>query len=365
MALTVRDTGIGIPGEFHGAIFESFTQVDGGPARKYGGVGLGLAISRDLARLLGGRISVESRPGSGSAFRLDLEFGRADPRPPVESAPPPLPRGLRVLAVGRADSGRRALIEHLRALGCRPEPAGSIDEARASARSAPPGDPFRLAIVEAESPAAGLADMAQVLLRSSRVQRDRAEPRDGSSGDAPELAKPVRRAALLDAMTRALRPPRPAPAATPPNLPASPVPWPSLGLRILVAEDFETNRVVAVKMLELLGCRVDAVVNGEQAVSAADAVLYDAVLMDLEMPVMDGLTATTTIRKADLLRGRRTPILAFTAHALETDRQRCLAAGMDGYLAKPVRLRDLFDALQRLTSSRSAGKLASMLETAG
>ncbi len=361
LCLAVRDTGIGIPRARQAAVFESFTQANGGITRRHGGTGLGLTICQHLAHLMDGRIALESESGAGSLFRLELTL----PKPPeaVEGPRPPgALDGLRVLVVDPHATGRRVLGEHLRAWSCRPEMASSVAQARDLVRSADPADRFGLVLVDAELSAEDrrcllgmvraeprIAAVPRVLLCSPRTPAGGNEDQEWAVLFDASLNKPVRRSPLLKAIVRALDrhedDPRPQPIA-----PAAP---PQFPLRVLVAEDYETNRKVVLQMLGLMGCRVDAVVNGLEAVEAVQRADYDVVLMDLQMPEMDGLAATAEIRRREAASGRHTPILAYTAHAMEEDRLRCLEAGMDGYLVKPVRQRDLYEVLAR----RSSGNL--------
>jgi len=354
LRLAVRDTGIGIPRDRQAAVFESFTQADGGVTRRHGGTGLGLTICRHLAHLMGGRITLESEPGAGSLFGLELTLPRptgaaAGPRPPAALD------GLRVLVVDPHATGRKALGEQLRAWGCRPELAGSVAPALDLVRAAAPEDPVGLVLVDTTISAEDrrrllgliradprVAALPRVLLGSPRTPAGGDEDEGWAALFSAALNKPVRRAALLQAIVRALdrhegdSRSRPLAPAAPPQVP----------LRVLVAEDYETNRKVVLQMLGLMGCRADAVANGLEAVEAAERVDYDVILMDLQMPEIDGLAATAEIRRLEAARGRHTPIiLAVTAHALEEDRRRCLEAGMDGYLVKPVRQRDLYEVL--------------------
>ena len=353
LCLAVRDTGIGIPRGRQAAIFESFTQADGGVTRRHGGTGLGLTICQHLAHLMDGRIDLESEPGAGSIFRLELTL----PKPPEAVAgprPPGALDGLRVLVVDPHATGRRVLDEHLRAWSCRPEMAGLAARAIDLVRSADPEDPFGLVIVDAEISAEDrrrLRGMFRADPRITAVPRILlCSPRTPAGGDGDEewaalfdtsLNKPVRRSPLLNAIVRVLD----RHGDDPPSRPIAPDAPPQFPLRVLVAEDYETNRKVVMQMLGLMGCRVDAVVNGLEAVEAVQRTDYDVVLMDLQMPEMDGLAATAEIRRLEAARGRHTSILAYTAHVMEEDRRRCLEAGMDGYLVKPVRQRDLHAAL--------------------
>ncbi|MBV8265353.1 MAG: response regulator, partial [Planctomycetaceae bacterium] len=305
LRLAVRDTGIGIPRDRQAAVFESFTQADGGVTRRHGGTGLGLTICRHLAHLMGGRIALESEPGAGSVFGLELTLPRpadavAGPRPPAALD------GLRVLVVDPHATGRRALGEQLRAWGCRPEPAGSVAPALDLVRAAAPEDPFGLVLVDAALSAEErrcllamvradprLAALPRVLLGAPRTRAGDEEDDGWAALFDAALSKPMRRAALLQAIVRALNRHEDGPRSRP-LAPAAP---PQVPLRVLVAEDYETNRKVVLQMLGLMGCRADAVVNGLEAVAAMERADYDVVLMDLQMPEMDGLAAAAEIRR--------------------------------------------------------------------
>jgi PAS domain S-box-containing protein len=351
---SVRDTGIGIPLDRQAAIFESFTQADGGITRRYGGTGLGLTICVHLSRLMGGRIDLESIPGTGTCFNLDLTL----PVPPAAAAPPP-PRvldRLHVLVIDPNATSRRLLSEHIRSWGGRPEMAANVDDAVKLVKSARREDPFRLAIIDSElsdddrlhwinerRADARLAVVPVLLLHSPRTSAEKTWAR---LFDAT-LVKPVRRSTLLSAMVRVLDTDESTPAR-----PAVVVPPPKLSHRVLVAEDFDLNRKVIAQTLVMMGCQVDAVSNGLEAVEANDNGEFDVILMDVQMPVMDGLAATAEIRRREADRGRHTPILAYTAHAMEEERQRCLDVGMDGYLSKPLLQSDLYKALSQWTPVR-------------
>jgi signal transduction histidine kinase/DNA-binding response OmpR family regulator len=349
--LTVRDTGIGIPKDRQAMVFESFTQADGSMTRRFGGTGLGLTISRQLVALMDGQIGLSSEPRKGSIFWIELPFAKqVGPVARIPAAPVSLV-GLPVLVVDDYEVNRRIYCELLRSWGCVPHAVSSGPTALVALRNALDTAPFRLVLLDMHMPemdgemtAAAiqtdprLRDVPLVLLSSMGI-RSAADAR--RHGFAAALTKPVRRGHLLNVViSLAGAAPRPgAPAAAPR---AGRV---HLGLRVLLAEDNLVNQQVALQMLSRLGCRATAVEDGAQAVAAVDRDEYDLVLMDVQMPTMDGFEAATLIRKREEGTGRHLPILAMTAHAREGDRQRCLAAGMDGYVSKPVKMEELARAL--------------------
>jgi signal transduction histidine kinase/DNA-binding response OmpR family regulator len=339
--LAVRDTGIGIPPDRHAAIFESFTQADGSTTRRYGGTGLGLTICRQLVELMSGRISLESEPGKGSTFavELTLEKQAAAPAPAL----PGTLRGLKVLAVDDNATNRRILREQLGAWGCTVAEAADGHEALAQLTQAADTAPFQLVLLDMQMPDLDgeatarlikadprLAAVPLVLLSSIAGLRGGATAAQ-AMGFAAVLAKPVRQSTLLARLLAVIgQRPVERTAAAAPVAPAA------VSLHVLVAEDNLVNQRVLLHMLTGFGHRADAVATGREAVAAAARTAYDLILMDVQMPEMDGLEATAEIRRQEAVRGGHVPIVALTAHAMAQHRDRCVAAGMDDYVAKPV-----------------------------
>lgn len=341
--IEVSDTGVGIAPERHEEIFEKFTQVDSSSTRRHGGTGLGLAISRRLARLHGGDLSMTSEPGAGSTFVLELPLAESS-RPPLDDGEG-LARqlsGRRVLVADPCVIRRAALVDQLSAAGL------AVSEFSDHERGVdPPPDPFDVAIVE-QSLVDAVRGRASVIVpivsRRFRLSR--------GGDDRLELLKPVRPSVIMSVLADALgvrraaddiRSVADAGAATAAKRGASVA---KVRARVLVAEDNSVNQLVARRMLEKLGCRVDVVADGVQAVERLAEQAYDVVFMDCQMPVMDGYEATANVRQSSELNAR-TPIVAMTAHALSGDRERCLAAGMNEHLPKPIIPAELEAVLER------------------
>jgi signal transduction histidine kinase/CheY-like chemotaxis protein len=355
----VRDTGIGIPAEKHQAIFAAFTQADASTTRRHGGTGLGLTISARLVQAMGGRIWVDSEPGKGSRFHFTAQFGIASgPGAPSPSASHSL-RGKSVLIVDDNATNRRVLAESVTRSGLKASLASNAHDAILMLRSAAAGGaPFPLMLCDVDMPDADgftlaervlhdpiLSDVKIVLLISGGLRGDGARCRE--LGVAAYLTKPARRSELLAAMTGVLGH---APAG---QQQTAPITRHSLrercaGLRILVAEDNAVNRQLAQRLLEKQGHDVHIVNNGLEAVRAVEQQDFDLVLMDVQMPELDGLEATAAIRRSEKATGRHQQIVAMTAHAMNGDRERCLDAGMDGYLSKPIRARELTQVINSL-----------------
>ena len=351
LRISVKDTGIGIPLDRQAAVFESFTQADGGTSRLYGGTGLGLTICRSLSQLMGGSLELESEPGRGSTFRLDLILtDRADL---TISRDDTLIRGRRVLVADANPSARAILRGQLEAWGCRVDEARDMLEVLSLIRSTRHSDRFSVVLADHnlpgsnQSPSKSLAADPK-LAGIPIILYLPGSARSGDFGGATvSIGKPIRQGSLYNALVDVLQDRHEEKPAT--VRPVASIEQPAaLGhFRVLLAEDNTTNQKVAMRMLERLGCRADAVSDGREAVAMLDRIAYDLVLMDVQMPEMDGYQATAEIRRREREGARRMPIIAMTAHAMPGDRERCLAAGMDEYLSKPVTFQGLSEVLGR------------------
>lgn len=356
----VRDTGIGIPPEKQAIIFDPFEQADTSSTRRHGGTGLGLAICRRLTELMRGQIWVESEPGQGSTFHFTARLGRAATMAP----PPPLPadpellRGTSILVVDDNATNRRILQAMLARWQMQPVVTASAAEAWQALKSAAEqGRPFRLLAADAHMPDIDgfmlveqlrqdpdLRQTPVVLLCSGDRPGDPA--RCESLNVAAMVRKPVKGSELLEAVLAALGilAPESAEAA-----PAAPRPSLRHSLHILLAEDSLVNQKLTMGVLQRQGHRVVVANHGKEALALLESQgPFDLLLMDVQMPEMDGLEASAAIRAREQGTGRHLPIIAMTAHALKEDRQRCLEAGMDAYLAKPVRASELLETIDRL-----------------
>ncbi|MEO8450394.1 MAG: response regulator [Gemmatimonadota bacterium] len=356
LRLTIQDTGIGISESAQAKLFQSFTQADLSTTRKYGGTGLGLVISKRLVELMGGEIGMTSTVGEGSTFWFTLRMAQA--AAPITAPAPADLGGVRVLVVDDNEVNRRVLGEQLRRWGMVVDTAEGPADALIRLRAAGTGgQPFRAAILDFCMPEmhgldlgrAVLADgsipkLGLVLLTSAGQRGDAA--RAAEIGFAAYLMKPASPDALRRALATALGTPG-IPSIGPGPQPAARPARAGGARRILLAEDNVVNQKVAVRMLERLGCQVDVAANGLEAVALWRKLPYDLVFMDCQMPEMDGFDAVRAIRRAEGPDRRRTPVVALTANAMAEDRDRCLAAGMDDYVAKPVRVEDLNTVLNR------------------
>jgi signal transduction histidine kinase/DNA-binding response OmpR family regulator/HPt (histidine-containing phosphotransfer) domain-containing protein len=356
--LAVQDTGIGIPEDRVEHIFDKFTQGDASTTRKYGGTGLGLAISRQLAELMGGTVEVESRVGKGSTFWLTLQLprdDRGDDRAAADECEPSAHlRGMNVLVADGNMITRFVLEEQLVHWGMRVTGCGSASEMPDEMRRADAaGDPFRVAVVDWRLPPQEAEALARTLQNDPVLGQTKlilvAPLGAGSEAErsaGARLSRPVHRHQLLASLEIAAGepaaaslsvPPGPLPPVVPRRLPEGAAKAPFTP-RILVAEDNHVNQQIARRLLEKCECRVDVVADGREAIRMLELLPYDLVLMDCQMPEMDGYEATRETRQREAESGQsRTPIVAMTADVLPDDRDRCLAAGMDGHIPKPVR----------------------------
>jgi signal transduction histidine kinase/DNA-binding response OmpR family regulator len=364
MKIAVEDTGMGIPADKLGVLFEKFSQVDGSTTRKYGGTGLGLAISKQLVNLMGGEVGVASEEGNGSTFwfTLPLELDPDTWREPVPAADL---RGLRALIVDDNNVNRRVLEEQVTSWEMRAGSYARGADALAALRVAKASrDPFDFVLLDylmPEMDGAAVAasikgdpDLRQtvIILLTSVGHIGELRNMEGVEVDA-SLLKPVRQSQLLNAMTTAWSRRAEAAAAGAGGRTAAHEPhmkdlgrYEGSALRVLIAEDNVVNQKVAAKMLERMGLRADVAANGREAVEMLEMLPYDLVLMDCHMPEMDGYEATAEIRRRES-EGQRVPIIAMTAEAMEGSRENCLRAGMDDYVVKPVKVAELGEAVRK------------------
>ena len=354
---SVRDTGIGVPAEKQATIFEPFSQADGSMARKYGGTGLGLTICKRLVDMMRGRIWVESQPGEGSTFHFTLQL--ALPDSPTTRPAPPEPACLynvRALIVDDNYANRRVLEGMLARWGMRPSISeGGQTGLRSLQIAKSQGQPFPLVLLDGQMPGMdgfmvaemirqdpSLAGATIMMLTSAGQIGDAARCRE--LGISAYLVKPIRQGELLNAICAVLQD---APQKNPDRLVTKHTLREERHRnRILLAEDNLVNQKLALRLLEKRGFDVTVVGDGRAALEALEKGPFDAILMDVQMPEMDGLQATAAIRNKEKSTGAHTPIIAMTAHALKGDQERCLAAGMDAYLSKPIRTSELFKLIE-------------------
>jgi PAS domain S-box-containing protein len=378
----ITDTGIGISPEARARLFQAFSQADGSTTRKFGGTGLGLVISKRLTELMGGEIGVDSEPGKGSTFWFTVKLGKIPANQIVSPTPREDLHGLSVIAVDDNQTNLQIVRAQTRSWGMLCDITTSGSEALEMIAAASVLRPYDVAILDMQMPGMdGLAvaeaikrdpsnGKLKMILMTSMAQRGHAA-RSERAGIAGFLNKPVRQAQLYECLR----------TVTGPTLQAMPqagqdspkiVTAHSLKEardlrrpRILLAEDNQTNQMAAVRMLEMLGYQVDVAINGIEAVEACRTVDYGLVLMDNQMPEMDGLTAAREVRKFEHAQGKPpVPIIALTADAMQGDREKCLAAGMNDYLSKPFKVVQLTEMLERWGQSAPAAPVPVAASTA-
>jgi signal transduction histidine kinase/CheY-like chemotaxis protein len=363
---TVSDTGVGIPRDKQKLIFDPFSQADTSTTRKYGGTGLGLTISSRLVSMMGGKIWLESEVGRGTQFHFTVPLEAPENETLVKTiAAPEILRGVNVLVVDDNRTNRRILEAMLSRWQMKPTSVDSGEQAMAylsAARQA--GKPYGLVLTDMHMP---------MMDGFSLVQRIRESPElstavimmltsAGHRGDALRckelgvsayLLKPIRQSELREAIARVLGAQEqkgPTPLITRYSL--LDAQEATISLQVLLAEDNPVNQMLAVRLLEKRGHRVVVAANGREALAALEKKKYDLVLMDVQMPEMDGFEATSAIREKEKASELHQPVVAMTAHAMKGDRERCLAAGMDGYLSKPIHPHELDEVLQRYATKR-------------
>ena len=361
---TVKDTGVGIAADKQKTIFEPFSQADGSMARKYGGSGLGLAICTKLVAMMGGRIWVDSTLEQGSSFHFTAILQTLDKR----WSPAPLKieqlMDFQVLIVDDNFTNRRVLAGMLAGWGMHPK---AVEDGRAALlaleTAQSEGHPFTLVLLDRHMPDMDGFAIAEELLNQPHLAHSTIMmlASGGPLGDAARcralgisayLVKPIRQRELLDAVCQVLETGRQAQGV--PLVTRHTLVEHNLGskIKILLAEDNAVNQTLAVRLLEKRGYFVTVVADGQSAVNKFENGQFDLVLMDIQMPGMDGFQATATIRDREKLTGRHIPIVAMTAHALKDDQEKCLAAGMDGYVSKPIRTAELFSVIQSLLKAQ-------------
>jgi two-component system sensor histidine kinase/response regulator len=381
LLFSVTDTGIGIPKDKQEKIFGSFVQADGSTTRKYGGTGLGLSISKQLVKLLDGQIGVESQPGKGSRFWFTISFEKQKEFKRISPVIPSDICGMRILVVDDNQANRSILVKMLESSGCSSEAVGSGNEAiQVLKRAVRKEKLFDLVLLDMQMPEMDgeqtlraikadpeLKDVLVVILTSIGIRGDVA--RLEALGCAGYLTKPIKQSQLFDTITtvwsqqktvakgKSLGSMGPSTIVTRHTIEEQR----RQKVRILIAEDNPMNQKLAVTLLRKAGYWVDAVEDGRMVIETVKRRAYDLILMDVQMPEMDGFEATKIIREMEG-ETRHTAIIAMTAHAMKGDRERCLQAGMDGYISKPIATQELFDTINKWTKSYDEKEVSSQQE---
>jgi PAS domain S-box-containing protein len=372
---TVKDTGIGIPRDEIPKLFHPFSQVDGSITRRFGGTGLGLSICRRLIEAMGGKISVESDEGKGSTFWftvvLEKQKASSEAKARADRDIPRRDRPAKILVIDDNATNRKIVAEMLRPWAFRVEEAADpLSALKTLHQAVAREDPFSIALVDMVMPGMDGVELGRkikadpklkgtiLILTSSLSERAKDRPAQLKEFAAC-LAKPIKPRSLREVLSRILED-KPLKGRNAPSGKDLAPPPPRSQFRILLAEDNRANQKVALRMLERLGYRADGVGNGLEALRAWRTVPYDLILMDVQMPQMDGFEASRRIREQEQKEGLpRIPILALTAHAMKGDRERCLGAGMDDYLTKPIQLAELDRSLARWLPKKSFSKESS------
>jgi two-component system, sensor histidine kinase and response regulator len=379
LAFSVTDTGMGIPAEAQARLFEAFVQADGSTTRQFGGTGLGLTICKRLVEMMSGSIGVESIPGQGATFRFTAKFEKLPERHNVKFSQKANLAGRRVLVVDDNAINRQIVHHQVISWGMRNgSVAGGAEALEILGREAAAGDPYDVVILDMQMPEMdgvtltriikgdpAIADARLILMTSLGLRADCLQLQQEGLGVC--LTKPVKQTQLFDCLTAALAfgPTAQQSAAAAGGKPAAQDLFTAREIhsqngrkriRVLVADDNVLNQKVTLRQLAKLGYAADAVANGVEAVTALSQVPYDIVLMDCQMPEMDGFEATEEIRRRQGQTPRRTPIIAMTAHAMDGDREMCLSRGMDDYISKPVNLEDLRTVLDRWSNEEGTKK---------
>ncbi len=386
LCFQVQDTGIGIPKSKIGTLFKKFTQVDASTTRQYGGTGLGLAISKQLVEMMGGMIGVDSEEGHGSVFWFKVQFLKPSQDMAAEIHPSADLQGVRILIVDDNAAGRDILNLHLTSWGMRTAEASDGPAAlRSLLQACEEGDPYRLALIDMQMPGMDgemlgkairedkrMADTLMVLLTSVGTRGDARH--FSELGFAGYLTKPLKHHELYHLLSMVLGNKEAEKTTHHPSLMTrfsvreSVQPLAGNEARILLAEDNLTNQQVALGILKKLGLQADAVMNGEEALQSLATTPYDLVLMDVQMPTLDGMETTRRIRnpQSEVL-NHAIPIIAMTAHAMQGDKEKCLQAGMNDYVSKPVNPKTLCDTLKkwlRITEPKPQSEEARKVEAA-